>query len=63
MKDIAIEWEIYSTNNIKLIISGRDINELFQELKVKGFNPKKSGEYEFTVRVNQEVFNELEERF
>ena len=64
MKDIAIECDVMLVrDNIRLIISGRDIIELFDELKIKGFNPKMQGEYEFSVRVSQEVFNELQERF
>ena len=64
MKDIAIECDIMLIrDNIRLIISGRDIGELFDELKTRGFNPKMQEQYEFSVRVSQEVFNELQERF
>lgn len=62
-KDICIEYDVLLKDNIKLIISGKDIEELFDELKTRGFNPKIQGEYEFSVRVSQEVFNELQERF
>lgn len=62
-KDICIEYDVFLKDNIKLIISGKDIEELFDELKTRGFNPKIQGEYEFSVRVSQEVFNELQERF
>lgn len=64
MKDVAIECDIMLIrDNIRLIISGRDIEELFDELKTRGFNPKMQEQYEFSVRVSQEVFNELQERF
>lgn len=62
-KDICIEYDVLLKDNIKLIISGKDIEELFDELKTRGFNPKMQGQYEFSVRVSQEVFNELQERF
>jgi len=62
-KDICIEYDVLLKDNIKLIISGKDIEELFDELKTRGFNPKMQGQYEFSVRVSQDVFNELQERF
>lgn len=62
-KDICIEYDVLLKDNIKLIISGKDIKELFDELKTRGFNPKMQGQCEFSVRVSQDVFNELQERF
>lgn len=66
MKDICIEYNTmdYGTKgNIEIIVSGKDVGELFQELKERGYEPIKDNEYEFTCKVPRSVLDELGERF
>lgn len=66
MKDIAVEYNSmdYATKGlIEIIVSGRDIMELFQELKQRGYEPSMNGDYEFICKVPRNILDELGERF
>ena len=66
MKDIAIEYNTmdYATKGlIEIVVSGRDIDELFDELKERGYEPVMNGDYEFKVRVDRGLLDELGDRF
>lgn len=66
MKDIAIEYNTmdYAIRGlIEIIVSGRDIMELLDELKERGYNVVMNGEYEFSCRIPKVILNELGNRF
>ena len=66
MKDISIEYNTmdYGTKgNIEIIVSGKDIMELLQELKDRGYKPVIDSDYEFRYKVPRNVLDELGERF
>lgn len=66
MKDVAVEYNTmdYGTKGmVEIIVSGRDIMQLFQELEQKGYEPTMNGEYEFKCKVDRVILDELGERF
>lgn len=66
MKDISIEYNVmdYATNGmIEIIVGGQDVWEIFQELKERGYKPIMDSDYEFKVRVDRNILDELGERF
>ncbi|MEG0237260.1 hypothetical protein [Cetobacterium sp.] len=66
MKDIAVEYnsmDFATKGMIEIIVSGRDIEELFQELKQRGYEPTMNSDYEFKCKVDRVILDELGERF